>query len=183
MGKGRWRRCSTCRTAPVRGRRAAAPCPCTRPPGGAVDVADRARGPGHPRAADPVLGAGWGTIAGDGAFMVPSALHVAEDGRLFVAFRASHLHDPRGAQSLPGRGEPPRRAGTRGPYQPRHDATLSRGGYGGQAEARRAPVNPARVSAPDCTRQVASLPAGTTGLATVFPESPTLLTRPRFVHG
>src|SRR5262245_50004911 len=183
MGKGRWRRFSTCRTAPVRGRRAATPCPCTRPPGGAVDVADRARGHGPPRAADPVLGAGWGTLAGDGAFMGPSALSVAADGRLFVAFRASHLHSPRGAHSLPGRGEPPRRAGTRGPYQPRPDAPLSRGRSGGHAHARRAPVNPARVSALDCTRPVASLPAGTTGLATVFPESPTLRTRPRFVHG
>jgi hypothetical protein len=28
-----------------------------------------------------------------------------------------------------------------------------------------------------------SLPAGTTGLATIFPWSPTLLTRPRFVYG
>src|SRR5207244_448271 len=157
--------------------------PAPRPPGRAGHVADRACGYGHPRAVDPVLGAGWGAVAGDGALMVPSALYLAEDGRLFVAFRASHLHDPRRAQSLPGRGKPARRAGTRRPYQPGHDATLYRRGYRGQAQARRAPVNQSGVSAPDRTRQAASLPAGTTGLATVFPWSPTLLTRPRFVHG
>jgi hypothetical protein len=75
--------------------------------------------------------------------------------RLYTSLKmdgCSSLHDPRRAQSLPGRGEPARRAGTRRPYQPRHDATLYRGGYGGQAEARRAPVNQSGVSAPDRTR-------------------------------
>jgi hypothetical protein len=126
---------------------------------------------------------GWRAVTGDRAPVVSSALYLAEDGRLFVALQTSHLHDPRRAPSLPGRGEPARRAGPRRPYQPRHDATLYRGGYGGQAEARRAPVNQSGVSAPDRTRSAASLPAGTTGLATIFPWSPTLLTRPRFVHG
>jgi len=36
--------------------------------------------------------------------MVSSALYVAENGRLFVAFRAPHLHHPRRAPSLAGRG-------------------------------------------------------------------------------
>src|SRR5947208_2064914 len=115
--------------------------------------------------------------------MVPSALYVAEDGWVFVALRSPDVHDPRRAQSLAGRGESAGRAGACRPYQPGHDATLHRGGYRGQAETRRAPVNQSGVSAPDRTRQAASLPAGTTGLATVFPWSPTLLTRPRFVHG
>ncbi len=64
-----------------------------------------------------------------------------QDGRLFVALGPPHLHYPCGAQSLAGRGESPGRAGTRGPYQPGHDATLHRGRYGGQAQARRAPVS------------------------------------------
>ena len=75
------------------------------------------------------------------ALMVSSALYVAEDGRLFVAFRPPDVHYPRRAQSLAGRGQSPGRAGTCGPYQPRHDATLHRGGYRGQAQARRAPVS------------------------------------------
>src|SRR5712691_11673417 len=73
--------------------------------------------------------------------MVSSALYLAEDGRLFVTFRSPHLHDPRRAQSLAGRGEPPGRPGTRGPYQPGHDATLHRGRYRGQTQARGAAVN------------------------------------------
>src|SRR4249920_1237961 len=36
---------------------------------------------------------GGGGVAGDRALMVSSALYGAEDGRLFVAFRAPHLHD------------------------------------------------------------------------------------------
>src|SRR5262249_53083795 len=157
--------------------------PAPRPPGGAGHVADGAWGHGHARPADPVLGAGWGTLARHRALVVPSPLYLAQDGRVFVALGTPHLYYACGAPSLPGRGESPGRAGARGPYQPRHDATLYRGGYGGQAQARRAPVNQAGVSAPDRTRSAASLPAGTTGLATLFPWSPTLRTRPRFVHG
>jgi integrase len=95
---------------------------------------------GHPRAADPVLGAGRGAVAGHRALMVPSALYVAEDGWVFVAFRAPDLHYPRRAQGLTGRGESPGCAGARWSYQPGHDAALHRGGYGGQAQARCAPV-------------------------------------------
>src|SRR5215467_542307 len=36
MRKGRWRRCSTCRTVPVKGRPGVAPFPCTRTFGGFV---------------------------------------------------------------------------------------------------------------------------------------------------
>ena len=106
-----------------------------------VTLQTRARRHGHPRAADPLLGAGWGVVARHRALVVSSAVYVAEDGRLFVAFRASHLHYPCRTQSLAGRGESPGRAGARGPYQPGHDATLHRGRYGGQAQARRAPVS------------------------------------------
>jgi integrase len=94
-----------------------------------------------PRAADPVLGAGWGTVTGDCAPVVPSALYVAEDGRVFVALGPPHFHDACGAQSLAGRGQSPGRAGARRPYQRGHDATLHRGRYRGQAQARRAPVS------------------------------------------
>ena len=49
-----------------------------RPPGRAGDVADRARGYGHPRAADPLLRArGW-VVAGHRALVVPSAVYLAE---------------------------------------------------------------------------------------------------------
>jgi len=86
-----------------------------------------------------------------------------------------------------------------------HDPTLHRGRYGGQAHARRAAVTRAHPATAACTqlgrdapsatalcdggclahrtRRLGVLPAGTTGLATVFPWSPTLLTRPCFVHG
>ncbi len=80
-----------------------------------------ARGHGHPRAADPILGAGGRVVAGDRALVVPSAVYVAQDGRVFVAFWSPHLYYACGAQSLPGRGESPGRAGARGPYQPGHD--------------------------------------------------------------
>jgi integrase len=82
------------------------------------------RGDMAPPSGAPLLGAGWGAVAGDRALVVPSALYVAEDGRVFVAFRASDLHEPRRAHSLAGRGESPGRPGTRGAYQPGHDATL-----------------------------------------------------------
>ena len=72
--------------------------------------------------------------------MVSSALYVAENGRLFVAFWAPHLHDACGAPRVAGRRESPGRAGARRPYQSRHDATLHRGRYRGQAQARRARV-------------------------------------------
>src|SRR5215510_8054814 len=57
------------------------------------------------------------------------------DGRLQLK-QAPHLHHPRGAPRVAGRGKSSGCAGTRGPYEPRHDTTLYRGGYGGQAEAR-----------------------------------------------
>src|SRR2546428_5568612 len=38
--------------------------------------------------------------------VVSSALYLTEDGRLFVAFRAPHLHDSRRPPSLPVRGQP-----------------------------------------------------------------------------
>ena len=46
------------------------------------------------------------------------------------------------------RGQSAGRAGTRGPYQSGHDATLHRGRYGGQAEARRAAVSRVRYGVP-----------------------------------
>src|SRR5262252_7690091 len=138
MRKARWRRCCTCPTAPVKPDRGPHHSPAPRPPGGAGCVADAARGHGHPRAAHPVLGAGRGTVTGDRALVVPSALYLAEDGRVFVALGTPYLHDACGAPSLPGRGESPGRAGALGPYQPGHDATLHRGGHGGQAQTRRA---------------------------------------------
>ena len=83
---------------------------------------------------------GGGVVTSDSALMVSSALYVAENGRLFVAFRAPHLHHARCPQSLAGRGQSPGRAGTRGAYQPGHNAALYRGRYGGQAQARRVAV-------------------------------------------
>src|SRR6266849_6270229 len=50
-----------------------------------------------PRAADSVLGAGWGIVTGDRAPVVPSAVYLAEDGWVFVALGTPHLHHPRGA--------------------------------------------------------------------------------------
>jgi hypothetical protein len=47
---------------------------------------------------------------------------------------------PGGAPRVADRGESAGRAGTRRPYQSGHNATLHRGGYRGQAQARRAPV-------------------------------------------
>ena len=49
-------------------------------------------GDGHPRPADPVLGAGRGAVAHHRALMVPSALYLAQDGRLLVAFRPPDYH-------------------------------------------------------------------------------------------
>jgi hypothetical protein len=71
-----------------------------------------------------LLGARRRVVARHGALVVPSALYLPEDGRLLVALGTPDLHYARRAQSLSGRGEPPGRAGTRGPYQPGHDATL-----------------------------------------------------------
>ena len=87
----------------------------------------------------PILFSERGWVVGcHRAFVVPSAVYVAQDGRLFVAFRAPHLHYACCTPRVAGRRESPGRAGARGPYQPRHDATLHRGRYGGQAQARRA---------------------------------------------
>ena len=52
------------------------------------------------------------------------------------------------ALSLARRRESPGRAGARGPYQPGHDATLHRGRYGGQAQARRAALRRGPHGAP-----------------------------------
>src|SRR5262249_7494 len=68
--------------------------------------------------------------------MVSSSLYVAEDGWLFVAFRAPHLHYQGRTQSLAGRRESPGRPGTRRPYEPGDDPTVHRGRHGGQAQAR-----------------------------------------------
>jgi integrase/recombinase XerD len=38
---------------------------------------------------------GGGVVAGDGALVVPSALYLAEDGRLLVTLGTSDLHHPR----------------------------------------------------------------------------------------
>ena len=57
-----------------------------------------------PERPDSLLGAGWGAIAGDRALVVPSALYLAENGRLFVAFRPPHLHYACRPQSIAGRG-------------------------------------------------------------------------------
>jgi integrase len=98
----------------------------------------------------PILFSEWGgwAVASDRALVVPSALYLAEDGRLFVAFRPPDVHDARGPQSLARRRESPGRAGARGPYQPGHDATLQRGRYGGQAQARRAALRRGPHGAP-----------------------------------
>src|SRR5262249_10269462 len=84
---------------------------------------------------------GGGAVARDRALMVSSALYVAEDGRLFVAFLAPDVYYPRRTQSLAGRGQSAGRAGARRPYPSGHDPTLHRGGYRGQAQARRTPVS------------------------------------------
>src|SRR5215470_7365406 len=141
MRKGRSQRYSTYPTAPVKARPTAAPFRFILTSSSAGRVADAARGYGHPRTANPVFGAGWGPVTGDRALMVSSALYVAENGRVFVAFRAPHLHYACGAPRVAGRGESPGRAGARRPYQPGHDATRHRGRYRGQAQARRAPVS------------------------------------------
>jgi integrase/recombinase XerD len=53
-----------------------------------------------------------------------SVLFSERDGRLLVALGTPDLYYPRGAQSVPGRGQPAGRARARRAYQPRHDATL-----------------------------------------------------------
>src|SRR5262244_2392062 len=92
MRKGLWRRCCTCRTAPVKQNGPAEHSAAPRPPDGAGHVADRACGHGYPRAADPLLGARWRAVARDRTLVVPSALYVAEDGWLFVPFWAPYLY-------------------------------------------------------------------------------------------
>ena len=72
--------------------------------------------------------------------VVPSTVYVAQDGRVLVAFRPPHLHDPCRTQSLPGWRESPGRPGTRGAYQPGDDPAVHRGRYRGEAQARRAPL-------------------------------------------
>ena len=128
---------------------------------------------------------GAGAVAGHRALMVPSALYVAEDGRLFVALRAPHLHYPGCAQSLAGRGQV---SGTcrSWPYtslamtqryiegDARPSASSSRcckPVWGGDTR----PYAAGEMLA-HRTRQAAPLPAGTTRLAPVLP-------RPRFIHG
>jgi len=129
---------------PPAGPRLAHPCRCaalwrhTQARGGDQRRGERTRGHGDPRAADPLLGTGGRVVGCHRALVVPSALYVAEDGRVFVAFWAPYLHYACGAPRVAGRGESPGRAGAGGPYQPRHDATLHRGRYRGQAQARRA---------------------------------------------
>src|SRR5881397_1717557 len=54
----------------------------------AVEYAtERAWGPGHPRPAAPLLGTGGRVVGCHRALVVPSAVYVAQDGRVFVAFR------------------------------------------------------------------------------------------------
>jgi integrase len=53
-----------------------------------------ARGHGHPRAADSLLRARGRVVAGHRALVVPSAVYLAQDGRLFVALGTPHLHHP-----------------------------------------------------------------------------------------
>ena len=106
------------------------------------------RGDMAPPSGAPLLGAGWGAVAGDRALVVSSALYLAQDGRLFVAFWSSDLHDPCRTQSLAGGWQSPGCPGTRRPYEARHDATLHRGRYGGQAQARCALVRQGRHGAP-----------------------------------
>src|SRR6266571_2466074 len=109
-------------------------------------------GCGGTRSAHHLLRAWWGVVAGDRAFVVPSALYLPEDGWLFVALRAPDLHYPRCAQSVPGWGEPARRAGTRRAYQPGDDPTLHRGRYGSQTQARRADLTPCCSGVPTALR-------------------------------
>jgi integrase len=52
---------------------------------------------GHPRAVDPLFGAGGRAVPGDRALVVPSPLYLAEDGRVFVALGTPHLHYACGA--------------------------------------------------------------------------------------
>ena len=107
-----------------------------------------ARRYGHPRAADPLLGAGRRVVGCHRAPVVPSAVYVAQDGWLFVAFWAPHLHYAGRAQSLAGWGQSPGRPGTRRAYQPGDDPTIHRGRYRGQAQARRAHLIRALQGAP-----------------------------------
>src|SRR5262249_45162371 len=83
---------------------------------------------------------GRGTVTGERAPVVQSPLYLAHDGRVFVALGTPHLYYACGAPRLPGRRESPGRAGAPGSYQPGDDPAIHRGGYRGQAQARRAPV-------------------------------------------
>jgi integrase len=114
----------------------------------ALVTLQRARRYGHPRAADPLLGAGGRVVGCHRALVVPSAVYVAENGRLFVALWSPDVHYPCRPQSLAGRRESPGRPRTRGAYQPGDDATLHRGRYRGQAQARRAHLSRALQGAP-----------------------------------
>jgi hypothetical protein len=92
---------------------------------GAGHVTDLARGRSGTRSARHFLGA-WGWIgAGDRARVGPSALHLAQDGRVFVALGTPDVHHPRRTQRVAGWGEPVGCAGTRRAYQPGDDPTLS----------------------------------------------------------
>jgi hypothetical protein len=86
-----------------------------------------------PRAVDPLLRAGGRIVPRNGAPVVPSALYLPEDGRLFSALGTSDLYYPCRAQSLAGGRQSPGRAGTRRPYEPGDDAAL----YQGDTEAER----------------------------------------------
>src|SRR5467141_2178349 len=67
---------------------------------------------------------GGRAVSCDRALMVPSALYVVEDGRLFVPLRPPDLHYPRRPQSVASRGQSSGCAGARRPYQPGDDAAL-----------------------------------------------------------
>ena len=57
-------------------------------------------------------------------YSIPANLSVSAGQAVFVPFGPPDVYYPRRAQSVPGRWEPPRRAGTRRAYQPGDDPTL-----------------------------------------------------------
>ncbi len=91
-----------------------------------------------PGTADHLLGAGRGVVACHRTLVVSSVVYLAADGGLFVTLRPPDIHYARRTQNLAGGRQSAGRARTRGAYQPRHDATVHRGGHRGQAEAGRA---------------------------------------------
>jgi len=74
------------------------------PARGARRLADRPRGVGHGGAAGALFRARRRLVAGDGAPVVPPALHGAAPGGLLVALRAPDVHHARRPPGVAGRG-------------------------------------------------------------------------------